>query len=377
MALLLGGIIWYNSRIILNKTHTHMLKHKRTILLRRLCATRRFYRLKKHPRRTCKTSWHPFASVSLSLVIATGVVAHQSISNAEHMPPLQNFTIRASDDTDMEVGQSIRLTAEGYYGTASVVVKAVWNLLGNSPLGFLTECEKGPTCTFVATNPGTAVVEAEANHAFAHVNIEIRGPASAQQNTFSDALPSWAANPILDLHRRSIIRGYEDGRFGSGDRLSRAQLITLIYRMLLNLQTVGEPRDCHAYYNDIPEEHFAYRAACLFWQHGWSTGLQNFDGDAYATRAETAQFMHRILGPALLNTWYLSLGDILDEGQIFSDVPVSHPVFYESAVLNRAGIMTGYPDGRFGADSTLNRAEAATVVHRALEKARTLNINLN
>lgn len=354
-----------------------MFKHKHTLLLRQLCATRKFYRLKKHPRRRYAKSWHPFASVSLSLVIATGVVTHRSISSAEHMPPLQNFTIRASDDTDMEVGQSIRLTAEGYYGTSPVVVKAVWNLLGGSSLGYLVECEKSQDCTFVATQAGTAVVEAQANHSFAHVNLEIRGPISAQQNIFTDELPSWAANPILDLHRRSIIRGYEDGRFGSGDRLSRAQLITLIYRMLLSLQTASEPQSCQAYYNDIPEEHFAYTAACLFWQHGWSTGLQNFEGDAFSTRGETAQFMHRILGPALLDTWYISLGDILDEGQIFSDVPESHSVFYESAVLNRAGIMTGYPDGRFGAENTLNRAEAAAVVHRALEKAQALRLNLH
>lgn len=354
------------------KKHTH----KRAVLLRRLRATKKHFWLKKHPKKKGPLSLHPLASLTASLMMATGVVAHQSITNAEHLPPLQNFQVHALDDTDIKVGQSVRLTAEGYYGTSLVAVKAVWNLVGDSSLGYLVECEKSQDCTFVALNPGTAVIEAEANHSFAHVNVEITGPVSAQQNTFTDELPQWAAKPILDLQRRSIIRGYEDGRFGSADKLTRAQLVTLIYRMLINLEIVDAPENCRSYYDDIPEGHFAYGAACLFWQRGWSTGLRTFDANAHATRAETAQFMNSILGPALLDAWGISLGDILNAGKQFSDIDEGHYIFFESAVLQRAGIMTGYPDGRFGSENTLNRAEAAAVVHRALEKAQSMNIRL-
>lgn len=332
---------------------------------------RRKVRLCKYHYRRPHTA-HPLLSLSLSVVIATGVVAYQSVSQAEHVPPLQNFRVRALGETTLRAGESLRLAAEGYYGTSPVVVKAEWNLLGGESAGYLVDCTESQECTFVATGGGTAVVEAQANHQYAHVNVEVLGGQSAAQGVFRDELPSWAAEPILDLNRKNIIRGYEDGRFGSADTLTNAQLITLITRMLLHLELIATPDGCPQYYDDVPQGHFAYHAACVFAERGWSTGLRTLGANAPANRTLTAQYIHRIFGPALLEDWGTSLGDILDAGEIFPDVPEDHPIFFESAVLHRAGIMKGYPDGRFGPDRTLNRAEAAAVVHRALEKARNL-----
>ncbi|KKW40018.1 MAG: N-acetylmuramoyl-L-alanine amidase, family 4 [Candidatus Peregrinibacteria bacterium GW2011_GWA2_54_9] len=269
------------------------------------------------------------------MVVATGVITHESLTRADILPPLHNFRIRPLDSTEMEVGQNLRLTAEGYYGTSPVVVKAQWNLLGDQNLGYLMDCGESPDCTFVATNPGTAVIEAEAHDQFAHVTVDIRGPVTPVQNTFTDTLPPWAERPILDLRQRSIIHGYEDGRFGSADTLTRGQLITLIYRMLLHLELIAAPANCRQYYDDVPPDHFAYDAACVFYARGWSSGLRQFDTDA-----------------------------------------PDHYMFYESVVLNRAGIMTGYGSGLFGPEDTLNRAQAATLVHRALRKAEELQLRL-
>ena len=309
-------------------------------------------------------------------MVATGIVAHESILQANHLPPLLDFQIRALDETDMEVGQNLRLTAEGYYGTTPVVVKAVWNILGDQSKGYLVNCEDSQDCTFVATNPGTAVIEAEANHKFDHVNVEIRGPVVPLENSFTDDLPPWAANPILDLSKRNIIRGYEDGRFGSADTLTKGQLITLIYRMLTHLELIAKPDNCRQYYDDVRPDHFAYDAACVFWQRGWSGSLRRFDVNAPADRAETARFLYAILGVPLLDNWGITLGAILDNGLVYPDVSTDHYVFYETAVLHRAGIMTGYPSGLFGPGDILNRAEAATVVHRALQKAKSIKIRL-
>lgn len=309
-------------------------------------------------------------------MIASGVVTHQSLISAEILPPLDNFQIQALGNTNMEVGQNLRLTAEGYYGTSPVVVKAKWNLLGDRSLGYLVSCEESQDCTFVATNPGTAVIEAEANNQFAHVSLDILGPVTSMQNTFSDELPQWAARPILNLSRRNIIRGYDDGRFGSADTLTRGQLITLIYRMLTHMELVAPPDNCRQYYDDVRQDHFAYDAACVFWKRGWSSGLRRFDVDAPASRAETVQFIYSILGVPLLEHWELTLGDIADEGELYPDVSTNHYIFYESAVLNRAGIMTGYRSGLFGPEDNLNRAEAATLVHRALQKAQTIGLRL-
>ena len=352
-----------------------MVRLRKHILLRRLKAAKLHSHRKRHGRKLAQIC-HPFAVLVLSMVVATGVITHESLTRADILPPLQNFRILPLDSTEMEVGQNLRLTAEGYYGTSPVVVKAQWNLLGDQNLGYLAGCKGSQDCTFVATNPGTAVIEAEAHDQFAHVTVDIRGPVTPMQNTFTDTLPQWAEHPILDLKQRSIIRGYEDGRFGGADTLTKGQLITLIYRMLLHLELIAAPENCLQYYDDVPPDHFAYDAACVFFSRGWSPGLRQLDPDAPANRALAAQFMHSILGAPLLEHWNLTLGDIAQEGELYPDVPGDHYIFYESAVLNRAGIMTGYPSGLFGPEDTLNRAEAATLLYRALEKAQEMRLSL-
>ncbi|PIR50034.1 hypothetical protein COU79_01600 [Candidatus Peregrinibacteria bacterium CG10_big_fil_rev_8_21_14_0_10_54_7] len=348
---------------------------RKNILHRRLKATKLHFHRKRHRRKLAQIL-HPFAVLVVSMVVATGVITHESLTRADILPPLHNFRIRPLDSTEMEVGQNLRLTAEGYYGTSPVVVKAQWNLLGDQSLGYLADCGESQDCTFVALNPGTTVIEAETHDQFAHVTVDIRGPVTPVQNTFTDTLPPWAERPILDLRQRSIIHGYEDGRFGSADTLTKGQLITLIYRMLLHLELISAPANCRQYYDDVPPDHFAYDAACVFFTRGWSSGLRQFDTDAPASRAQAAQFMHSILGAPLLEHWGLTLGAIAREGELYPDVPEDHYIFYESAVLNRAGIMTGYGSGLFGPEDTLNRAQAATLVHRALRKAEELQLRL-
>jgi len=146
--------------------------------------------------------------------------------------------------------------------------------------------------------------------------------------------------------------------------------------MLLNVELVAAPQNCQQYYNDVPADHFAYTAACLFWQRGWSTSLSQLGVDEKTKRADTAQLLHQIFASQFLQNWHMTLGDILENGQVFRDVPTDHYAFYESAVLKRAGIVAGYPDGRFGPEATLNRAEAAAVVDRAMQKAEAMGIRL-
>lgn len=353
-----------------------MERHARTIVLEGFKAARKHMHHRRHLRRAGH-HWHPLAALSMSLMIAAGVVAQRSITEAEHLPPLDHFRIFASGETNVRVGQSIRLTAEGYYGTSPVPVKARWDLLGDRDLGSFVDCEEGQNCTFIAAKPGTAVIEAGANHQFTHVTVTIEGsPDIEGESAFTDELPPWAERPIVDLQQRKIIRGYDDGRFGSADTLTQGQFMALIFRMLLHLELASEPKDCRKYYDDVGPDHFAYSAACLFWQQGWSTGLHELGVNEATTRAKTAQFLHQIFGAELLERWNMTLGDILDNGRIFTDVPTDHYVFFESAVLNRAGIMTGYPNGTFGPEKTLNRAEAAAVIHRALEKVQEMGVEL-
>lgn len=180
------------------------------------------------------------------------------------------------------------------------------------------------------------------------------------QNPFKDELPSWAEEAILRMHSFDIIKGYDDGRFAPADTVTRGQVITLIDRILRSQNLTREERGCTQIYEDIPAGHYAFSAACTFQAHGWSEAGGHFHPDEASTRGMTAAFMNAVFGPSLLS----DAGSSVPGNQVFRDVPPSSLFFYDSAALKEMGLMTGYPDGRFGVDDPLNRAAAAVVMDR-------------
>ena len=60
--------------------------------------------------------------------------------------------------------------------------------------------------------------------------------------------------------------------------------------------------------------------------------------------------------------------------QHFNDVPVGNAHFSAIEVMNETEIMTGKSEGQFAPYDTLNRAEAAIIIQRAMQKIELLNI---
>ena len=52
--------------------------------------------------------------------------------------------------------------------------------------------------------------------------------------------------------------------------------------------------------------------------------------------------------------------------QTFPDVPENHWAYNEIETLAKEGVVVGYPDGNFKADSYVDRAEFSTMVIKAL-----------
>ncbi|MBT7338071.1 S-layer homology domain-containing protein [Candidatus Peregrinibacteria bacterium] len=126
--------------------------------------------------------------------------------------------------------------------------------------------------------------------------------------------------------------------------------------------------NCPIEYNDIPRDHYAYDAACTFRNRGWTDSLTTLEPNEPVTRAETASLLNRVIGGPLLSAKDLRLGKVIAEGQVFSDVTLSNQFFVDTAVVRSLGIMKGNPDKTFGLDTTLNRAEAATIFFRLMDK---------
>ncbi len=276
------------------------------------------------------------------------------------------------EQPSIEAGGTLRLTAEGDFGTATMPVRADWFFLESEVPAVLEGCERSKTCDFRAGDEaGVAVIQAQVGdgEAIAITKITIE---ESLKNPFSDELPSWALPSVVRLHRRGIVRGYDDGRYGPGDPLTRGQIVTLIHRMLTGLRAVQPDEPCQWTQKDVPTSHYAYAAACAFGNRGWIEPKVALRPDDIATRADTAQFLAVSIGQTLIE----SFGQP-DSSPVFGDVPVESPYFYSSALLQRAGIMTGYPNGDFGGEDPLNRAAAAAVVDRALKALPNADFDVN
>ncbi|MDD4287538.1 MAG: S-layer homology domain-containing protein [Candidatus Peribacteraceae bacterium] len=185
---------------------------------------------------------------------------------------------------------------------------------------------------------------------------------------FNDAIPDWAAESILSLHKQGIIRGYDDGRYGAGDPVTRGQVATLLFRILqARGLLVSDISGCNQEFDDVDETHFAFSALCILRLNDLAKSARHFAPDSPAPRAVTAAIMVHTLGPTLLQSLNESLDDVLARGQIFPDVSHYSPYYEDIAVVNETNIMTGYPNGTFGPHDSLNRAEAAVIMHRLVQ----------
>ncbi|PIR53080.1 hypothetical protein COU76_03065 [Candidatus Peregrinibacteria bacterium CG10_big_fil_rev_8_21_14_0_10_49_10] len=300
-------------------------------------------------------------------VFAFALVTVQSITASVSSVPdgLVGISITPAKAT-VGVGESIRLSAEGDYGTRTMPVRADWSLLKEG-MGTLGACSNAKTCTFTAGDvAGATSVQAQVGDGkFIDVaDILIEEKKEVLVNPFKDELPDWAFEAIVRMHQKGIVKGYDDGRYGPGDPVTNGQVITLLHRILLYANLIQEPTGCMKVYNDVASDHYAFLPACTFRRQGWSSDGATLAPDSASPRGVTAGFMNRTLGETLLS----AIGTRPDGTQVFDDVPVGHPSFKDTAVTNLTGLMTGYPTGDFGVDDDLNRAAVAVIMFRILNK---------
>jgi hypothetical protein len=265
--------------------------------------------------------------------------------------------------------QSVRLTSVGIFATMEQQIAANWSLLLGTSEQALNGCTGTKACSFTPS-PGMQMLQVIARSGGFQDTLPVRILSSAD-NPFSDALPNWASTSILALQRLGVIQGYDDGRYGADDSLLRGQGMILLTRVLTQ-GGLSTGQNCNTVLQ-IPATHYAHNATCLFVERGWEPD-QWVNPDAVLTRGETAAYINRIFGPALLRAMGSSQGAVLTNGQSFTDVPTDDWYFFDAGVMEITGIMTGNPDGTFSPNTALNRAEAAVIVDRLLQAIERLGI---
>ncbi|WP_342549006.1 Ig-like domain-containing protein [Paenibacillus sp. FSL P2-0089] len=157
-----------------------------------------------------------------------------------------------------------------------------------------------------------------------------------------------AQDPAVQVKR--YMTGYADGTFKPGNSITRAETASIIARTFSqSVVTAGVA------YSDVPAGHWAAEAIGQVTRSGIMKGYGggSFKPNQTITRAEMATILSRLITSAQ------------DHAAGFSDI-AGHWAQAAIERMSQAGMITGYQDGTFRPDQTLTRAEAVTIVNRAL-----------
>ncbi|WHY17193.1 cadherin-like beta sandwich domain-containing protein [Paenibacillus sp. G2S3] len=176
-------------------------------------------------------------------------------------------------------------------------------------------------------------------------------PTSLPDVDFVDIKGHWAEASIRDLVKLGAINGYPDNVFKPDSKITRAEFVTIIVKAFQLQAEVGKV------FGDT-KTHWANEAiataAALGVVNGYNDG--NFGPDEMVTREQVAAIVVRVAQLAEA-----------DMSMNFSDsVKVSTWARSALGAAIAEGILKGYTDGTLKPQGSTTRAEAATIILRAL-----------
>lgn len=230
-------------------------------------------------------------------------------------------------------------------------------------------------------------------------------PGTVQADTSGMAIPfpdisgHWAQNDIAAAFAAGYVSGYSDGTFRPDAPATQAEAVALIVKVLvaahamtfvpngsMQLSTSGTTAD---------QQHWVVTQGYL--PTALATHLVRLDElnsslilslDAHATRQEVAVWLARAEEPAI--DMYLLIHNVRssaswsDDARHAAEVPGTNGPwpFRDSVTVDRmpyilaahrAGVVQGFPDGRFGGSEAVTRAELVTMLQRVASVATMIN----
>ena len=161
-------------------------------------------------------------------------------------------------------------------------------------------------------------------------------------------------NPVGSKY---FLSGYPDNTFKPNGSMTRAEVCTVVARLLTTESEIAKPRDTKI--TDIKKDDWYYGYVTYLEELGYIGAIIGKDGsfrpnDA-VTRAEFVKIVHDA-----------EAFETKPASNTFSDV--SEGAQFSEAIYSAAasGIVNGYPDGTFLPSKTLSRAEIATILSRII-----------
>lgn len=155
-------------------------------------------------------------------------------------------------------------------------------------------------------------------------------------------------------HKKYIL-GYEDNTFRPENKITRAEVATILVRVL-NLEV---SREDVKIYNDFDNKHWAYNYINTASKHGLFTGYKDgsFNPNGYITRAELSTVLARYNGLKSVEPMKLHFTDIN-----------GHWAKNYIEEIYRIKLIEGYKDGTFLPNASIKRSETVTIINRMLHR---------
>lgn len=187
-------------------------------------------------------------------------------------------------------------------------------------------------------------------------------PKKNYTQTFSDVSESyWAFPYIEEMVERGVLSGYPNGKFYPYNNVSRAEFAKIMVTSSGTLLS----HDSTQYFQDVPASHWAhpYISSAMYYLTGYSTPYGNYYyPDQPALREDIAVALVKLKGYDLLGADESILTTMFtDASSISSDAKK-----YVAVAVER-GLISGYEDNTFKGQSSITRAEAATLLWRAYQ----------
>lgn len=166
----------------------------------------------------------------------------------------------------------------------------------------------------------------------------------------ADTTPPAATDEKLPTLVRSHVRymaGYEDGTMHPDSKVTRAEAAAFLYRLLADRDSGSQP--CR--FSDVSDDDWFEEPVRAIRRLGLVADTETFRPNDLITRAEFVAIIEK-------------LAEDRDVSADFSDVPADHWAAEAIAKATSLGWVSGYPDGSFGPENTLTRAEACAILNR-------------
>lgn len=178
---------------------------------------------------------------------------------------------------------------------------------------------------------------------------------SSTVHAFLDTENHWAKNAIDEFGENNIIKGYEDDTFRPDNYMTRAEVVTVINRML------GLKRESLAYIPDIARQDWYYSEIRKAMKSGIIKGDENgyIKPNDNITREEAIVMLARAFK---ITTDSVGAEEYTDANSVSDWAKNEVRAFYKLEYIN------GYADGEIKPKESITRAEFVTILNRIFTK---------